>query len=81
MPAPTVPLRADRLDFACRIKGLASHNQLAQAMGVNRSTVNRAIAKGEASLEFIAGLRKAFPGTTVEDFCSFEVVEVKAVPA
>lgn len=81
MAAPTIPLRIEQLDFACRLFGLATHNQLAQRMGVNRSTVNRAVAKGEASLEFIAGLRKAFPGSTVEDFCSFEAAPAEAVPA
>jgi predicted transcriptional regulator len=80
LAAPTVPLRIEQLDFACRLRGLTSHNQLAEAMKVNRSTVNRALTKGEATLGFIARLRATFPGSTVEDFCSFESA-AEAVPA
>jgi plasmid maintenance system antidote protein VapI len=81
LPAPTIPLRTDQIDLACRLKGLTSHNQLAAAMGVNRSTVTRALSKGEATPGFIARLRVIFPGSTVEDFCTFEGVTVEATSA
>ena len=75
-----IRIRADQLDFARRIAGLTSDNQLAQKMGVHRSTVGRTLSgAAQPSREFIAGLRAAFPGATFDDL--FVLVEESSARA
>jgi hypothetical protein len=74
MAAPIIRIRTDQLDFARRLVGLTSDIQLAQQMGVHRSTVRRTLSDAvQPSREFIAGLRAAFPGATFDDL--FDVVD------
>ena len=78
MAAPTIKIRAEQLDLVRRLTGLTSDVQLAQKMGVHRSTVARTLSGATApSSEFIAGLRAAFPLTTFDDL--FVVEEAPAV--
>lgn len=75
----TIRIRGDQLDVARRAAGLESNRSLAGAMGVNPSTLGRAL-NGETQVggEVIAGLLAAFSGLRFEDLFSLEETDEDA---
>lgn len=70
----TVRLRVDRFDLATRVAGLESDYEIADALGVHRSTVGRVLADElRPGPVFIAGALSAFKTMSFTDL--FEVVE------
>lgn len=78
----TIKIRTDHLEIARIAAGLNTNGALARAMGLDITSVGRTLTgKRAVSSDFIAGLRRAFPGLTFEHLLVIEDDAVEQVPA
>ncbi len=71
--ASRIALRRQQLDKYMTLRGMKTQRQLAEAIGVNETTVYRALeGRSGPGEKFIAGLLAAFSPLTFDDL--FEVV-------
>lgn len=75
MPLRTVAVKLDQLQRLCELHNLTGQDELAEAMGVNRSTVSRLRCGYAPGPHAIAGLLTAFPDADFDDL--FTVVPAK----
>lgn len=55
-----IRIKTDQLDLAQRAAGMATTAELARAMGLNKTSVARALRKEQAGQDFVTGAHKAF---------------------